>query len=81
MAETASTMVIRLSQEKLPLTSSQAWVTITARAATVATGWGANRPNGTTSWVAWLASTSARWTGLGRWWNHQLRGPGRGWVS
>ena len=74
-------MVIRLSQEKLPLTSSQLWVPTTASPATVATGWGANRKNGTTSWVAWLASTSARCRRFGRWWKYQLRGPGRGWVS
>ena len=81
MAEKASTMVIRLSHEKLPETSSQAWVTTITRADRRATGWGANRPNGTSSWVAWLASTSARCRGLGRWWKNQLRGPGRGWVS
>ena len=74
-------MVTRFSQEKLPLASSHAWVTTMASAATPATGWGANSPNGTTSWVAWLASTSARCSGRGRWWKNQLRGPGSGWVS
>jgi hypothetical protein len=37
-AAVASTMVIRLSQEKLPLTSSHVWVTMMTRAAAVATG-------------------------------------------
>ncbi len=79
--ENASTIAAQLSQEKLPLATSQSWVTIMIPAATPETGCGANRPNGTTSWVTWFAATSTLCSGLGRWWNHQLSGPGIGWVS
>ena len=81
MALNARTIVTQLSQEKLPDATSHSWVTTTMPAATLATGCGANNPNGTMSWAKWLPATSTRCSGLGRWWKNQLNGPGMGWVS
>src|ERR1700731_4804185 len=81
MALNARTIVTQLSQAKLPDATSHSWVTTTMPAATLATGCGANNPNGTTSWAKWLPATSTRCSGLGRWWKNQLNGPGMGWVS
>src|SRR4051795_1114693 len=78
-AEKARTIVNALSQEKLPLNISQPWVTTMHTPATSATGWGANKANGTTNWVKWLAATSTRWSGFGRWWKNQVNGLGIGW--
>ncbi len=77
----ASTIVIQFSQAKLPDSTSHSCVTIIRAAAAVATGCGANSANGTTSWVTWLAATSTRCNGFGRWWKNQLSGPGIGCVS
>src|SRR4051794_28070475 len=77
----AMVIVSALSHEKLPLMTSHDCVTIIRAAATPAIGWGRKRANGSTSWAAWLAVTSTRWAHMGRWWNHQLNGPGSGWVS
>ncbi len=48
------------------MTTSHSWVTTMIAAATLATGCGANNPNGTTSWAKWLPATSIRCSGLGR---------------
>ncbi len=77
----ARTIVSQLSQAKLPEATSHSCVTIMMVAAMPATGCGANRPNGTISWVMWLPSTSTRCRGLGSRWKNQLSGPGIGWVS
>src|SRR3712207_147126 len=69
----------KFNHEKLPLSTSQAWVTTITTAAAVATGSGANSSQGTTTWAKWLARASIRWRGFGRWWNRQLRGFGIGW--
>ena len=74
-------MVIQFSQEKLPDRTSHSWVRIISDAAAVAIGCGVNSRTGTTSWVTWLAATSTRCSGLGRWWKNQLSGPGIGCVS
>ena len=74
-------IVTALSQAKLPLSISHSWVTMMLAAAMPATGCGVNSRKGTTSWATWLAATSTRCNGIGRWWNHQLSGPGIGWVS
>ena len=65
-AVSASTIVMALSHEKLPLTRSQDCVTMMRSAATLATGCGAKRKNGTTSCAKWFPSTSTRWSGFGR---------------
>src|ERR1700757_947269 len=62
----ARMIVTQLSQAKLPDTTSHSWVMTTIAAATLATGCGANKPNGTTSWAKWLPATSMRCSGLGR---------------
>lgn len=80
-ADRASTIVIQFSQEKLPDRTSHNWVRIISEAAAVAIGCGVNSSTGRASWVKWLAATSTRWNGLGRWWKNQLSGPGIGWVS
>src|SRR5690606_38892772 len=80
-AEKASTIVTQLSQAKFPDSTSHSWVTTTTAAAHIATGCGARRRTGTTSWVTWLARTSTLCSGPGRWWKNQLSGPGIGWVS
>ena len=49
MTLAASTSVSRFSQEKLPDSTSHNWVAAMIAAATLAIGWGANNPNGTTS--------------------------------
>src|SRR5689334_4414940 len=66
MALKARMIVTQLSHAKLPDVTSQSWVTTTIAAATLATGCGANNPNGTTSWAKWLPATSIRCSGLGR---------------
>ena len=66
MALNARMIVTQLSQAKLPDATSHSWVTTTIAAATLATGCGANNPNGTTSWAKWLPATSIRCSGLGR---------------
>lgn len=80
-ADTASTIVIQFSQEKLPDRTSHSWVRIISEAAAVAIGCGVKSRNGTTSWVTWLAAASTRCNGFGRWWKNQLNGPGIGCVS
>lgn len=80
-AGTASTIVIQLSQEKLPDSTSHSWVRIIRDAAAVAIGCGVKSRNGTISWVTWLAATSTRCSGLGSRWKNQLSGPGIGCVS
>src|SRR5262245_15516491 len=80
-ADSASAMVKKLSHEKLPLRTSQHWVTTMTRAPVVAIGSGANNNHGTTSCATWLAATSTRCIGFGRWWKYQLSGFGIGWVS
>ena len=77
----ASTMASQLSHAKLPLMTSQSWVTIMIAAQVPATGCGRNKPNGTTSWVTWFAATSTRCNGFGNRWKYQLNGPGIGCVS
>ena len=74
-------MVRKLSHEKFPLSTNQACVSTMIAPAIDATGCGANRKNGTTSWAKKLPSTSMRWSGLGRWWKNQLRLLGIGCVS
>src|SRR6516162_1359873 len=66
MALNARTIVTQLSQAKLPDATNHSWVTTTIPAATLATGCGANNPNGTMSWAKWLPATSTRCSGLGR---------------
>src|SRR6185312_15467954 len=78
IALNASTIVTQLSQAKLPEATSHSWVTTMIAAATLATGCGANNPNGTNSCAKWLPATSIRCSGLGRWWKTQLNGPGIG---
>ena len=80
-AAKASTIAIQFSQAKLPLATSHSWVKMMMPAATLASGCGANRKNGTTSWAKWLPSTSSRWKGFGSRCAWRLRGPGMGWVS
>lgn len=81
ITESASAMVSQFSQAKLPDRTSQSWVSTIRAAAALATGCGVNSRKGTSSWVTWLAATSTRCTGRGRWWKNQLSGPGIGWVS
>ncbi len=81
MALHANRMVTQFSQAKLPDATSHSWVTAMIAAATLATGWGANNPNGTSSCETWLPATSIRCSGLGRRWKNQLNGPGMGCVS
>src|SRR5947209_19394287 len=76
-----SRIVNQFSQAKLPEATSHSWVTTTMAPAMLATGWGANRPNGTASCDTWLPATSTRCSGLGIWWKNQLSGPGMGCVS
>src|SRR5699024_11411736 len=66
-AANASSMVSQFNQAKLPEATSHIWVRITAAAAQVATGCGANSRNGTPSWTTWLAATSTLCNGRGRW--------------
>ncbi|PQM45663.1 hypothetical protein C1Y40_04176 [Mycobacterium talmoniae] len=66
MALHAKMMVTQFSQAKFPEATSHSWVTMMIPAATLATGCGANNPNGTTSWATWLPATSTRCSGLGR---------------
>lgn len=80
-ADRARVIVSQFSQAKFPEATSHSWVTIISPAAALATGCGVNSSTGTSSWVTWLAATSARWTGLGSRWKNQLSGPGIGWVS
>src|SRR5918999_991323 len=80
-AEAARTTASQLSQEKFPETISHSWVTMMIAAARLAYGCGANRPNGTMSWVRWLATTSTLCSGPGNRWKYQLSGPGIGCVS
>ena len=47
----ASTIVIQLSQAKFPDSTSHSCVAMMIAAATLATGCGVNRANGTTSWA------------------------------
>src|SRR5689334_2370614 len=68
----ASTIVSQLSQAKLPESTSHSWVAMMTPAAALATGCGVNNKKGTTSWAKWLAATSTRCNGLGRWWKNQL---------
>src|SRR4051812_28453598 len=74
----ASTIVNQFSQAKLPERTSHSWLTTMTAAAPLATGCGANRPNGTISWTTWLPATSIRCSGLGIRWKNQLSGPGIG---
>ena len=62
----ARMIVTQFSQAKLPESTSHNWVTTMIAAATLATGCGANNPNGTTNWAKWLPATSTRCSGLGR---------------
>src|SRR6266508_1892980 len=80
-AKIARVIVIALSHEKFPDSISHDWVTTMIAPAIDATGWGANNPNGTTSWAKWLASTSTLCSRAGRWWKYQESGLGIGWVS
>ncbi|CAM5244260.1 hypothetical protein SXANM310S_04140 [Streptomyces xanthochromogenes] len=77
----ARTTVSQFSQAKFPESTSHNWVQMIRQAAMLATGCGVNRAMGTTSWTTWLAATSTRCRGFGRWWKNQLSGPGIGWVS
>ena len=81
MALHANRIVTQLSQAKLPDATSHSWVTTMIAAAMLATGCGANNPNGTISCEKWLPATSIRCSGFGRWWKNQLSGPGMGCVS
>src|SRR4051812_1528235 len=56
----ASTIVSKSNQEKLPERTSHNCVTAMMAAATLATGCGANNPNGTISCATWLPATSMR---------------------
>src|SRR5437588_398069 len=71
-AEIARVIVSTLSQEKLPLSTSHSWVTTMNVAAISATGCGAKRPKGVTSWATWLPAVSIRCSRLGRRWKYQL---------
>src|ERR1700738_4047629 len=62
----ARVIVSQFSQAKLPESTNHSWVMTTIAAAALATGCGANNPNGTTSWVKWWTATSTRCSGLGR---------------
>src|ERR1700757_2835708 len=66
MALNANRIVTQLSQAKLPDATNHSWVITTIPPATLATGCGANNPNGTMSWAKWLPATSTRCSGLGR---------------
>src|SRR3954452_14606516 len=79
--EVARMTASQFSHEKFPDAINQSWVTMMMAAATPAYGCGASSPNGTISWVRWLAATSMRWSGFGSRWKYQLSGPGIGWVS
>ena len=59
-------MVRKFSHEKLPLSTSHAWVRMISAPAIDATGCGVNKKNGTTSCAKKLPSTSMRCSGLGR---------------
>src|SRR4051812_29854574 len=63
--DVARITVSQFSQEKFPDKISQSWVAMMKPAAALAYGWGANSPNGATSWARWLAATSTRCRGLG----------------
>ena len=80
-AAKASRIAIQLSQAKFPLATSQSCVKMMIPAATLASGCGAKRKNGTTSWAKWLPRTSIRCHALGSKCACRLSGPGIGWVS
>ncbi len=61
-----SRIVNQFSQAKLPDATSHSWVMTTIAPAMLATGCGANKPNGTISCAKWLPRTSTRCSGLGR---------------
>lgn len=74
-------MVVRFSQEKLPLKTSQNCVTAMTPPAMAASGCGKKRNTGATSCAKWLPSTSTRWSGRGSRWKNHESGFGMGCVS